>query len=126
MKNIGLIILLAGGAFGYLYYSGYLNSIRDHVIPPNPTVVSNRCDDMSTDIGNFEYSLRVITNIRNLGGSGNVVVEAQVTQGDELWTKSEMLYMEPHQTIESIIVFDEVALFNETPRCSVKIYAHGK
>ncbi|WP_246050612.1 hypothetical protein [Leptospira langatensis] len=126
LRNLSIFLTGLGLVIGYFYYGGYWSSIANRILPPNPVLVSRSCDDKSTSVGNLEYSVRVVTNVRNTGGSGKVVIEAAIQQGDEQWTKSEMIDMEPHQTTESVIVFDEVSLFDVTPSCSVKVFAYGK
>ncbi|TGK23338.1 hypothetical protein EHQ05_19345 [Leptospira yasudae] len=126
MKNIGLILLGAVATIAYLHYSGYLNSITDKIVPAEPRIVSFSCDDNSTNLGNLEYSMRVVANVRNVGGSGNVVIEADGYQGQDKWTKSEMIYMSPQQTSNVIITFDEVSLFGGGSRCSVRAFAYSK
>lgn len=126
MKNIGLILLGVIVTIGYLHYSGYLNSITDEIIPAKPKIVSFSCDDTSTNLGDLEYSMRVVVNVRNMGGSGNVVIEADGYQGRDKWTKSEMIYMNPQQTSKITITFDEVSLFGGDSKCSARAFAHSK
>ncbi|EMM98640.1 hypothetical protein LEP1GSC035_0282 [Leptospira noguchii str. 2007001578] len=126
LKNIALLLSGAFIALAYLHYSGYLNSIKDKIIPAQPTIVSYSCDDSSTSLGDLEYSMRVVVNVRNIGGSGNVVVEADGYQGTGRWTKSEMFHMNHQQTSKITLIFDEVSLFGGDARCSARTFAYSK
>lgn len=126
LKNVALLLAGAILTFGYLYFSGYLNSIADKVMPAQPTIVSYTCNDHSSSLGNLEYSMQVVVNVRNKGGSGNVVVVADGYQENDRWTKSEMIYMKPQQTSEVILTFDEISLFGGDVRCSARTFAYSK
>jgi len=92
--------------------------------PPNPIIVSQKANDLSTKL--FEYSVQVEAIIRNDGGNGDVVFEATVYQNDNSWTKTLKKHFESKETAEMKIVFDEVKLFQGEIQTSVKAYAFGK
>lgn len=113
----------AGVAAVVLFLAANYQSFFKAVLPPEPVIVSMTADDSSS--GLFDYSARVLTEVRNSGGDGYVVVEATVRQKDDRWTKTQQVYMPLFATQKFELVFDEVRLFGKDPDCSVRAFALG-
>ncbi|ABZ94655.1 Hypothetical protein LBF_2158 [Leptospira biflexa serovar Patoc strain 'Patoc 1 (Ames)'] len=126
LRNVIILVLIALATYISLDNDPYLKGFTDKVTLPEPEIVSVRCDDHSSNLSNLEYSTRVITSIRNLGGEGNVVVESIVQQGNQMWPKSELLFLSPQQTKETQIAFDETSIFGERIKCSSRTYSYSK
>ena len=56
------------------------------VVPPVPVIVSSDFDGSSTRL--FEFSAKVHGDVRNDGGDGYIVIEAEVNQDKNSWKKT--------------------------------------
>lgn len=121
----GTLKWVIGIAIGLLIVTALLNwqTIFKAVAPPIPVIVSYEGDDLSS--GLLDYSMRVFGVIRNDGGSGNIVFEVTVYEGDKTWTKTKVEYFNSKETKELKLVFDEVHLFG-SGKYSVRAYPYGK
>jgi hypothetical protein len=115
LSVLGLLIIAAGIL--------YLNRDRvfNEVAEPDPVVVSTNADGKGSKL--FNYSVRIYGSVRNRGGKGNVVVESTFYQGNDAFTKTQVIYMEADETADYEIRFDEAKLLGRNPKYSVSARA---
>lgn len=119
MKYILIIVGVLAIVAGILYVNR--DSVFNEVADPDPVVVSSNADGKGSKLLN--YSVRIYGSVRNKGGKGNVVVEATYYQGNDAFTKTQVIYMEADETADFEIRFDEARLLGRNPRYSVSARA---
>ena len=115
-------ILFASMFFlGIIYTISNYQSIYKYLVPPKPEIISSSSDDSFSSI--FEYTTKVIVNVRNNGGDGYVVVKAIVYQDGAKYQKTKQMYLLSYQTERFDFIFDEVEYLKSTPEYIAKTYS---
>jgi hypothetical protein len=101
-----LIILAVKISFTVLNNPHSNSYINVDVHPPSPTVVESHAgEDQSSRL--FAYREAVYATVINQGGSGRVLVTAQLTQGGNLYERTKEVYINANQSQEVHFVFTE-------------------
>ena len=72
-KQLSIILSVVLG-FAIFFIIINWKTFFNYFVPPIPTVISQRTDDLSTTL--LDYSIRAYVKVRNDGGSGNIALEA--------------------------------------------------
>lgn len=113
---IGIILFI-----GIILWIQYGDGIKRVIgLTPIPEF-SYQCIDNST-LG--DVSALVEASVINRGGEGSIVIEATVTQGQGVWTKTEILFLAKSETGNVRIPFDEVSFGGGDIQCSLRAYAN--
>ncbi|MFH1226829.1 MAG: hypothetical protein V1701_02860 [Planctomycetota bacterium] len=99
-----VVIMIVGGLFAAK--GGLAN-----VLPPNPVIVS--ASDNTGGSTLTDYCRTIVAQIRNDGGSGDVVVEITYSEGARSWTKSRRESFTTNETKSVSMVFNEATLGGE-------------
>lgn len=60
---------------------------------------------------NLDYTLYVDITLYNKGSSGEKTIWAKLTQGDNFWTKKQVVYLENDETTNISFVFQEISFW---------------
>ncbi|HOR57908.1 MAG TPA: hypothetical protein PLV82_04645 [bacterium] len=116
--KILIFVLLLGGLIYVLVHQGY---ILKEYSKPKPIVVSSKFDDSSSKF--MEYSGKLVVEVRNEGGKGGIILEAEVQQGEESWKKTQNLYVNSNDTVTYEVIFDEVKMMGAKPKVNFNVFA---
>jgi hypothetical protein len=119
---IGFALLLSG-FLGLGLVDAHWETILNSITPPIPILLTHGCDDLSARL--FEYSVRSYANVQNVGGEGDIVLTAKVTEGPNAWTKSKRVHMAADETVKLELVFDEVSANGIPNECFIGVRAPG-
>ena len=77
-------------------------------VRPAPVIVKKFADDLNS--GLLEYKARVCAKIRNDGGGGYVLVEAELWEKGKHWSKTARVFIAPGEVEDVTIEFPEVTV----------------
>lgn len=105
-----IAILLFIGIGYFINNPNAIPGVKVDVNPPRPVVVTTRADNGKT--GLFKLRTTVYATIQNQGGEGDVFVKFLVHQGGNEYERSKSIYMQPNESVNLDVTFDEVRVID--------------